>query len=130
VERDPRWHVTLAFLGEAEPIDLSVVEHPPLTLRLAGSVRLGKVAAVGVTGDVAGLRELARTVADVCGVDEDRPYRPHLSVGRWPAPADLAGYVGPDWRADEVALVRSTLGRPVVHEVLQRWGLRRASSPP
>jgi 2'-5' RNA ligase len=130
LERDPRWHLTLAFLGESGPVDLSSVEQPPLTLRLAGAVRLGKVAAVGVGGDVAGLRELAGTVQSACGVSERRPYRPHLTVGRWPLSADLAGYVGPDWLADEVALVQSTLGRPVVHEVLQRWGLRRASSPP
>ncbi len=57
---------------------------------------------------------------------EDRPFRPHLTLGRWPPrrPADgdlptrLAGYRGPDWPLAGLALVRSTGGR---HEPLTAW---------
>lgn len=118
--------MTLAFLGEAEAVDLSWVvhEHEVMSLRLQGVVRLGRVVAAGLGGDVASLRELAAAVQQACGINERRPYRPHLTVG--PGSAGLAGYVGPDWCADRVALVGSTLGSPVVHQVLQAWDLRRA----
>lgn len=58
---------------------------------------------------------------------EARRYRPHLTVGRRgpPDPAQLASYTGPDWTAGGVELVRSTLGRTVLHDVLERFLLSR-----
>ena len=54
---------------------------------------------------------------------EDRPYRPHLTVGRRVDRAALADYRGPTWTASEVELVRSDLGREVRHTVLERYAL-------
>lgn len=135
-----RWHLTLVFLGEvADPGrltgDLAAVcaRGRPLELRLAGSGVFGRGGPVwvGVSGDVAGLTELAGGLADACrahGIDvERRPYRPHLTVGRRGRPDRrlLADYTGPAWDAAEVELVASRLGRTVSHEVLHRFPLGR-----
>ena len=132
-----RWHLTLAFLGEVD--DPASLPEPlgaactggPLELRLAGSGTFGRGGPVwvGVRGDVAALTALAGRVASAArraGLDvERRPYRPHLTVGRrgHPDPRALAAYEGPSWRATEVELVRSHLGRTVEHVVLERFSL-------
>lgn len=131
-----RWHVTLAFLGEvAGPEEVHTqlrrVTTPAFDLRLEGSGTFGRSGPVwvGVGGDVDALHDLQAAVARAvraAGVElERKPYRPHLTVGRrgQPAPADLASYRGPSWRADEVELVRSDLGRTVTHTVLERYRL-------
>ena len=111
---------------------------PAMTLRLAGAGRFGsrrrpQVFWAGLDGDVGPLIELAQRLADVArGLDlpvEDRPFRPHLTVGRWPPrrPADgslperLAGYRGPDWAVAEVRLVESHLGKASRHETVAAW---------
>ncbi len=134
-----RWHVTLTFLGEvAEPATVAsrlrppAAGHRPLELRLAGCGTFGRGGPVwvGLAGELAGLHALAEAVARAArsaGVLlEDRPYRPHLTVGRGgtPDPALLADYEGPPWVADEVELVSSShVGRAVVHTVLERFPL-------
>lgn len=133
-----RWHLTLAFLGEvAEPhllapgLAQACAGRAPLALRLAGSGVFGRGGPVwvGVDGDRPGLTSLAAAVAQACrdaGVDvEQRPYRPHLTVGRRgrPGPAQLAAYAGPPWTATEVELVASRLGPTVEHRVLERFPL-------
>ena len=142
---DPaRWHLTLLFLGAVPPallpdltaaVGTAVAGTLPATLRLAGAGRFGSrrrpaVCWAGLDGDVAVLTALAgRLAAAARGLGlpvEDRPFRPHLTLGRWPPrrPADgdlpdrLAGYRGPDWPLREVALVRSSGGR---HEPLASW---------
>jgi 2'-5' RNA ligase len=149
---DPaRWHLTLLFLGAVPPALLpgltgavgdAVAPTPPATLRLAGAGRFGsrrrpQVCWAGVDGDVAVLAELAGRLAGAAralGLPvEDRPFRPHLTLGRWhprrPADGDLpgrlAGYRGPDWPLTEVTLVRSAAGR---HEPLHAWVTRRTPS--
>ena len=133
-----RWHLTLAFLGEVEDpqpvaahLRRAVGPVAPFDLALRGSGVFGRGAVVwvGLAGDVVALRSLAGVVARACraagaGVD-DKPYRPHLTVGRkgHPDPAALASYDGPVWRATEVELVRSALGRTVSHTVLDRFPL-------
>ena len=104
-----------------------VAAAPPMTLRLAGAGRFGslrrpQVAWAGVDGDVAPLAALAGGLAALArSLDlpvEDRPFRPHLTLGRWPPrrPADatltdrLAGYRGPAWPVGEVLLLESRLG--------------------
>jgi 2'-5' RNA ligase len=151
---DPgRWHLTLLFLGAVPPallpgltagVGASVAGTPPAVLRLAGAGRFGprgrpRVCWAGVDGEVSVLTALAgRLAAAARGLGlpvEDRPFRPHLTLGRWPPrrPADgdlpdrLAGYRGPDWPLAEVALVRSTAGR---HEVLSRVTTRTPSERP
>ncbi|MGY1710210.1 RNA 2',3'-cyclic phosphodiesterase [Geodermatophilus sp. SYSU D00758] len=145
---DPgRWHLTLLFLG-AVPADRTphlvaaagplVAATPPFTLRLSragrfGSRRRPQVCWVGVDGDTAVLAGLAgrlATAARRLGLPvEDRPYRAHLTLGRWRpgAPADgdlpacLAGYRGPDWAVTAVDLVESRLGPAPTHERLASW---------
>jgi 2'-5' RNA ligase len=134
-----RWHLTLAFLGELGdraplrgPLRAAARTCRPLELRLEGSgaFRGSGAVWVGLGGEVDALLALQAAVAGACrtaGVPlEERPYRPHLTVGRRPAldPAALASYAGPAWTAHEVELVRSHLGRPVRHEVLDRFPLR------
>jgi 2'-5' RNA ligase len=149
---DPeRWHLTLLFLG-AVPRGLvpelaagaapAVAATPPLHLRLAGggrfgSVRRPQVAWAGLDGDVAGLTDLAARLADAArGLDlpvEERPFRPHLTLGRWRPgqPADgritdrLADYRGPVWPVREVRLVESRLGAAAAHETVAAWPLTR-----
>ena len=133
-----RWHVTLAFLGDVadpepvhEALQVRLRDWPAFDLRLEGSGTFGRNGPVwvGVDGDVDALRDLAREVAaaaQAAGVElERRAYRPHLTVGKrgHPPPAALSSYRGPTWRAREVELVRSDLGRTVVHTVLERYPL-------
>ena len=116
----------------------AVAATPPMTLRLAGAGRFGsvrrpQVAWAGLDGDVAPLVELAGRLAAAAralGLPvEDRPFRPHLTLGRWrrggrptaTLPDRLAGYRGPDWPVTEVRLLESHLG-PTAH-------LRDASPP-
>ena len=144
-----RWHLTLLFLG-AVPEDVvpaltcalgtAVATAPALTLRLAGAGRFGPVRRpqvfwAGLDGDVPPLLALAERLARAAheldlGV-EDRPFRPHLTLGRWAPrrPADgtlpdrLAGYRGPAWPVAGVLLVESHLGRRSPYETLARWPL-------
>ena len=142
-----RWHLTLLFLGavaeDAVPalsavVGEAVAATPAMTLRLAGAGRFGsarrpQVFWTGLDGDVEPLIDLARRLARAAGTlelpVEDRPFRPHLTVGRWPPrrPADgslpekLAGYRGPSWPVDEVRLVESHLGRRSPYETMAAW---------
>jgi 2'-5' RNA ligase len=120
----------------------AVAATPPMTLRLAGvgrfgSVRRPQVAWTGLEGDVVPLTELARRLAAVARrlrlPVEDRPFRPHLTLGRW-RPRDradaavldrLAGYRGPAWPVTEVALLRSILGPAPRYETVAAWPLVR-----
>jgi RNA 2',3'-cyclic 3'-phosphodiesterase len=140
-----RWHLTLLFLGAVPeervgPLTAAagtvVSGASAMELRLAGAGRFGSVRRpqvfwAGLDGDVPALVELAARLADAArdlGLPiEDRTFRPHLTLGRWPPrrPADgtlpelLAGYVGPAWPVTEVRLVESHLGgKATRHEVL------------
>jgi 2'-5' RNA ligase len=109
-----------------------------MRLRLAdagrfGSVRRPQVFWAGLDGDVAPLADLAQRLASAArGLDlpvEDRPFHPHLTLGRWPPrrPADgtlperLAGYRGPAWPLTEVRLIESHLGRASPYETVAAW---------
>lgn len=98
-----------------------------MTLRLAGAGRFGSVRRpqvlwIGLDGDVAPLVALAERLRDAAGAlglpVEDRPFRPHLTLGRWRPgrPADgtlserMSGYRGPAWTVTEVRLLQSHLG--------------------
>lgn len=116
----------------------AVAETPPMTLRLAGGGRFGslrrpQVAWAGLDGDVAPLVSLAARLAAVARrlrlEVEERPFRPHLTVGRWTPrrPADgalterLAGYRGPAWPVTEVRLLESRLGPRPAHTPVDAW---------
>ena len=147
-----RWHLTLLFLGAvprevlpalgagAAPV---VAAAPPMLLRLAGAGRFGSlrrpsVAWAGVDGDVASLTALAGGLAELArGLDlpvEERPFRPHLTLGRWAPrrPADgtltdrLAGYRGPAWPVGGVLLLESRPGAGPVYERHQAYSIGAA----
>jgi RNA 2',3'-cyclic 3'-phosphodiesterase len=118
----------------------AVAVAPPMTLRLAGGGRFGslrrpQVAWTGLDGDVEPLVQLAGRLAAVArrlGLPvEDRPFRPHLTLGRWRPgrPADgaltdrLAAYRGPDWTVTEVRLWESHLGPTPTYETVAAWPL-------
>ena len=139
--RSDQWHVTLAFLGEVaqpavlhEPLRTAAAAHAPFELRLegAGSFRGARVVWVGVGGDIGELSALARSVQQACRdagvVLDDRPLRPHLSVGKVGrlAPEALRDYCGPSWRVSEVELVQSVLGKTAVHTVRETLPLYQA----
>lgn len=146
-----RWHLTVLFLGRTPEALLAplvgavpdvVGGAPPLRLRLAGAGRFGprrrpQVCWIGVAGDVPALTVLAGRLAGAARSlrlpVEDRPFRAHLTVGRWrpgqPADGDLpqrlAGYRGPDWPVREVQLLESHLGPRPRYEQVAAWPLSR-----
>ncbi|TYP86143.1 2'-5' RNA ligase [Blastococcus xanthinilyticus] len=126
-------------------VGAAVAGAPAMSLRLAGGGRFGparrpQVAWAGVEGDVAALAELADRLAGAARAlglaVEERPFRAHLTLGRWRPgrPADgtlpdrLAGYRGPGWPVREVRLVESRLGAGARHETLAAWPCYQAYS--
>jgi len=91
-------------------------------------MRLGRVVATGVRGDVRALEQLAHDVQAECraaGAElERRRFRPHLTVPRGVDPSALWDYEGPSFTVDEVQLVHSVLGRDASHRVLRSFSLR------
>jgi 2'-5' RNA ligase len=142
-----RWHLTLVFLGDVPagtlaPLGAAVVPvvagTPPMSLQLTGGGRFDSrrrpaVCWVGLSGDVPELTSLAGRLAGAAravGLPvEDRPFRAHLTVGRWrpgrPADGDLpdrlAGHRGPPWPVREVVLWRSHLGPEPRYERVGAW---------
>jgi 2'-5' RNA ligase len=142
-----RWHLTLLFLGtvpaERVPALVAgagpvVATAPRMTVRLAGGGRFGslrrpQVAWAGLAGDTAPLVDLAGRLAALARSlhlpVEDRPFHPHLTLGRWRPgrPADgaltdrLAGYRGPDWPVTEVLLLESHLGSAPRYDTVGAW---------
>lgn len=98
-----------------------------------GSVRRPQVAWTGLDGDVAALTSLAERLAAIARAlrleVEERPFRPHLTLGRWRPgqPADgtvtdrLADYRGPEWPVTEVRLIESHLGPHPTYDTLATW---------
>ena len=145
-----RWHLTLLFLGAVPDGCVAqlvaagapaVAGSPAMHLRLAGSGRFGpprrpQVAWAGLEGDLEGLAALAARLTDAAralGLPvEDRPFRPHLTLGRWRPrqPADgsltdrLAGYRGPAWPVRELRLLESRLGPDPAYEPVATWPIR------
>ena len=151
--RPEQWHVTLAFLGEvsdnvvdelARRLNRAAARHPPLALALGGGGRFGhQVLWTRVQGDLDGLRRLAgsvRAAARRSGLPgEQRPYRPHLTLARAGAAADLrplverlASWQGLPWVATRLYLVCSRLGAgpdgSALHQPIAGWPLERIVS--
>jgi 2'-5' RNA ligase len=145
------WHITLAFLGEVtEPtldrllprLERAARRHGALRLSLGGagafpSPRRANVLWTGLSGDRKALGDLAATVnagarrAGAAAPDAGRRFRPHLTLARCRAPvnvaqivADLDGYVGPSWRAEEIYLIHSRLNDRPRFETLATYKLR------
>jgi 2'-5' RNA ligase len=139
--------VTLQFLGQvpgevvgplADAVAPAVAAAPPMSLQVSGAGTFGSrrrpaVCWAGLAGDVVPLTALAdRLGTEVRAVGirvEDRPFRAHLTLGRWRPghPADaaladrLAGHRGPVWPVTEVVLWRSHLGPVPRYERLAGW---------
>ena len=144
-EQPDRWHITLAFLGEMDPsvtdalssrIERAASRTPGITLSLKGLGRFGnRMLYAKVDGDRAGLRRLAertQAAARRCGIAvDDRRFRPHVTIGRSRAGADLRPVVEAArdlsverFTADEICLVESRLTGEPRYEILGRFALR------
>ena len=152
--RPAQWHLTLAFLDDvaAGTVDavraaasVAAASADPFALALAGAGTFGRDRAVvwiGLSGAVDRLDRLARVLRGglvAAGLPLDsRSFTPHLTVGRnvdlrRPAVAAalgrLTGYSGPQWKVEQLQLVRSTLGTGpgggACHEPLDAWPLGR-----
>lgn len=145
-----QWHLTIAFYGDTpaavvadltERLGRAAQRSPEMSLQLAGTGSFpadparARALWVGVDGDTTALSRLAeRAVAAGrrVGLDlEARRYRPHLTIARprqgavdlTETLAALPPYLGQTWRATTVRLVRSHLGPPVRHELLEELPL-------
>jgi 2'-5' RNA ligase len=147
--RPAQWHVTLAFLGEvadgvvdelSRRLNRAAARHPPLSLSLGGGGRFGhQVLWTGVHGDRDRLRRLAGSVRAAARRSrlpvEERPYRPHLTLGRAaaggvdlrPLVGRLAPWQSAPWVATQMDLVCSRLGAApdgsALHEPVAGWPL-------
>ncbi len=145
------WHITLAFLGEVSDIAAAALEprlqraahrhhHQAMSLAGAGAFprpARAKVLWTGIRADQSALSKLAASVAagarraGAPPPDEGRPFRPHLTLARCQAPVDvrslaesLDGFVGTEWTATQIHLVRSRLHGQPRYESLASWPLR------
>src|ERR1700760_1932362 len=153
------WHVTLAFLGQADEEAASRLlpglEHAArgqaafrLAFRGAGAfpdMTRANVLWSGRAGDRAALAGLAESVAAgavLAGTPppgRHRTFQPHLTLARCRMPADvtqivaaLDTYAGPPWTADRMHLVRSRRGATDQprYVTLASWPLRAPDSGP
>jgi RNA 2',3'-cyclic 3'-phosphodiesterase len=156
--RPESWHITLKFLGEipaedAERFADSIRERfavaPGGELSGGGAVvlpPLGRPRVLGAgfavsSSALAPLADLART-AETLGrglgaPSEERPFRPHVTLGRirapWPASAidafrtEADAWAFPEWRVRSCVLYESRL-RPsgAIHTPLHEWTLAPA----
>jgi 2'-5' RNA ligase len=150
------WHVTLAFLGEVTEVSLArllprleraAARHHPFSLTFAGAgafpaAHRANVLWTGLSGDRRALSELAASVTagarrvGAVPPDSSRKYRPHLTLARCRAPADvrdivasLDGYRGQPWAAEEIFLIRSRLNERPRYETLGTWKLSARARP-
>jgi 2'-5' RNA ligase len=130
--RPDQWHVTLLFLGEADPgpaaaaLDRTLLPSGPVCARAGpATARLGRSV---LQVPVAGLDNLAGTVGMALspgGAPQD-PFVGHLTLARGRRPGDLAPLVGipfqAEWPVGDVTLVASR-PRPGGSEytVIGRW---------
>jgi 2'-5' RNA ligase len=126
------WHVTLRFLGNADPNEvaaaLGTAHFPTTTVRLGPAVDVGGertlfVPAVGAD-DLAA--EVVRVTRDLGDQPIRRTFRGHVTLARLKRRANMPRVLGElvdvAWTPDEVALVESTL-RPdgARYDTLATW---------
>ncbi len=141
-----RWHLTLAFLGQAEAATATrrIARTLPQRafagagpIRLTGAGAFGPVLWAGVEHGP-WLTELASELQQALHVP-DRRFRAHVTVGRIRGPdprararlvlADLPEHAGPWWTPLEVTLVDSVTGPNPLYHVLERWPLEPLPDP-
>jgi RNA 2',3'-cyclic 3'-phosphodiesterase len=149
------WHLTLAFLGQVADDRLpeldtrlarAAARHPAQDLAIQGGGAFpgparATVVWAGLRADGTALAALAASVAagarraGAPPPDENRRYRPHLTLARLREPADvrpltveLARLAGPPWTASEIQLIQSHppagVRQPPVYTTVARWPLR------
>ncbi len=145
------WHITLAFLGEVGEATAAALEprlqrtahrHPCLSLSVAGAGAFpaqarARVLWTGIRADQQALSKLAASVAagarraGAPPPDEGKRFRPHLTLARCGAPADvrslvtaLDSHAGTEWTASEIHLISSHLNGQPRYETERTWPLR------
>jgi RNA 2',3'-cyclic 3'-phosphodiesterase len=148
--RHDAWHITLAFLGQVDDVaagrltprlERAARRHKSFGLSFSGagafpSGARARVLWIGLQGDLQDLAGLAASVsagarrAGAPPPDEGRRFRPHLTLARCRAPADvgplvavLAGFTGTPWTTERIHLVRSYPGPRPAYETLGSWPL-------
>ena len=131
-----QWHVTLRFLGDAEPDEVvAALATVPWSRVLPVDVTLGP--ATEVLGEsvvmvpAAGCDDLVdRVVAATGGLGqdpEDRPFAGHLTLGRFreePPAGSIGTPISTTFQVDEVLLVASqTRSGGAVHEIVARFSI-------
>src|SRR5216683_5649999 len=151
------WHVTLAFFGEVEwavadrlalRLERAAQRHPSLTLSFAGAGAFpgdarARVLWTGVQGDRHALTALAASMTaagrreDVLPREKGKTFRPHLTLARCRAPADvrtlvagLGDYAGGPWTAGRIHLIRSHPGARPRYETVGSWPLHSQHENP
>lgn len=130
--RPENWHVTLRFVGDADPgamaDALDAARFEPTAVRLGPAVDIGgtRTLFVPATGADGLAAEVVRATRDL----GDQPIRPrflgHVTIARIQRGANMPRALGElvdvSWRPREVALVASTL-RPdgARYETLRAW---------
>src|SRR5688572_19794767 len=116
---EDNWHVTLAFIGEAEIDEITGRLHggdyPAVTAEVASRMRvMGRSSLVVPVSGVDALAEAVR--ARVFAEPPQQPFRGHLTVGRSIGKRPISGKSQSGqvltpfaFDVDEIALVRSTL---------------------
>jgi 2'-5' RNA ligase len=126
-----QWHVTLQFLGNHADVDAVVAALDGLDAR-GGIARVGGAGAfpdarrarvlwLGLTEGAAVLMRIAEKIAPRLAPlghePDERVYRPHLTLARYPVATDLrpvvaalgAEPVGPAWEIDAITVYESRL---------------------
>jgi RNA 2',3'-cyclic 3'-phosphodiesterase len=142
------WHLTLAFLGNVDDAlraELSGRLRRPADRYAPFEVGLGALGAfsrpakatvlwIGVTTGREQLKRLAAPVSAAArrsGVDvDDKPYRPHLTLGRRRTPVDIRDQIAlggdlrmPTWKVTSYVLYQSHLGPHPRHEPIEHFDL-------
>jgi RNA 2',3'-cyclic 3'-phosphodiesterase len=128
--RPENWHVTLRFLGDAEPDDvvdaLAGARLAPTRARLGPALELVGRRALAVP--IAGLDELARTVIErtsTIGQPPRQRFVGHLTLARVKdrgRPDALGVPISAAFDVEEVTLVQSRLGpQGARYETLRAW---------
>lgn len=122
-------HVTLKFLGEVDdpaiaPLCAALTAAPlggPFELRPEAIEDWGGVIVSSMTGDREAAAKLASVLDDTCAelgfVRENRPYQPHITLGRRRGPSrkgrriEIATDSVPTLKVDSICLMQSILGQ-------------------